>query len=161
MAIPFEPETSASQSSTGLVVTFTDISPYGSANTEGYVKADFTTNTIEIFDAYGALLQTSDFLTSDTVTYNQTSDHWFTTVRTLAGIASYSKTEKFPLKRITINKLEKVLASGCCQGMANESNLCKATTFLYDSDFTAIVGNSVGWQKDIDNANSYLNEILL
>lgn len=156
----FAPSTEASQSANGLVVTFLDTSNYGD-NTENYTKSDFTTNTIQIYDADGTLLQTSDFLTSDTVTYNQTSDHWFTTVRTLAGVASYSRTEKFGLKRITINKLEKVLASGCCQGMANESNLCKAITFLFDSDYALPVGNSVAWQKDVDNANSYLNEILL
>jgi hypothetical protein len=107
------------------------------------------------------VLDTLNFLTSDTVTYNQTTDHWFTTVRTLAGIASYSKTEKFPLNRITTNKLQRVLASGCCQGMANEANLCKVNTFMQDALYAEPLGASVRWQQDINNANSYLNEILL
>jgi hypothetical protein len=156
----FYVETSATQSSDGLVVTFTDQSNY-SDNDESYDKADFTTNTIVLYDAYGAVLDTLNFLTSDTVTYNQTTDHWFTTVRTLAGIASYSKTEKFPLNRITTNKLQRVLASGCCQGMANEANLCKVNTFMQDALYAEPLGASVRWQQDINNANSYLNEILL
>lgn len=157
----FAVSTEASQSSDGLIVTFLDTSNYGS-NDEGYDKSEFTTNTIQIYDADGVLLQTSDFLTEDTVEFNQVKDHWFTTVRTLAGVASYSKTEKFAnLYRITTNKLERVLGSGCCQGMSNSSNLCKANTFLQAATFAAPVGNSVAWQTDVDNANSYLNEILL
>lgn len=155
----FEPATSASQSSDGLVVTFLDESNY-SDNTEGYVKSDFTTNTIVIKDASGNILQTSNFLTSDTVTYNQTKDHWFTTERVLAGIADYTRTEKFPLKRITINKLQKVLGSGCCQGVTNAKNLCEANAFINGANYAAPSGNSVFWQNSIDAANLYLDIVL-
>ena len=79
----FTVSTEASQSSDGLTVTFMDESNY-TDNTEGYDKADFTTNTIVIKDAYGATLQTSNFLSSNTVTYPQASDHWFTTERVLS-----------------------------------------------------------------------------
>jgi hypothetical protein len=160
MALPFEPSTTASQNSTGLVTTFLDTSNY-TDNDEGYVKADFTTNTIQIYDAYGVLLQTSNFLTSDEVTFEQTADTWFTIVRTLAGIASYEVTEKFALNRITTNKLQDVLSSGCCQGRSNEANLCKVNTFLQDADYAIPIGNAVRWQLDINNANSYLDQILL
>lgn len=155
----FAVSTSAAQSSDGLVVTFTDTSNYD-INDEGYTKSNFTTNTIVIKDAYGAILQTSNFLSSDTVTYNQTKDHWFTIERTLAGVASYSATEKFPLKLITTNKLQTVLGSGCCQGTQNAKNLCEANAFINGADFAAPSGNSVAWQKFIDAANSYLDIIL-
>ena len=155
----FTVSTEAAQSSDGLVVTFTDTSNYAD-NTEGYVKADFTTNTIVIKDANGAILQTSDFLASDTVVYNQTSDHWFTTERALEGIASYTKTEKFPLKRITTNKLQTVLGSGCCQGATNAKNLCEANAFINGANYAAPSGNSTGWQNYIDAANSFLDLIL-
>jgi hypothetical protein len=148
----FAPQTDATQDATGLIVTFTDVSNYGD-NTENYVKADFTTNTIQIYDAFGTLLQTSNFLTGDTVTFNQTKDHWFTTVRTLAGVAPYSVTEKFPLKRITTNKLQRVLGSGCCQGASNAKNLCEANAFINGANYAAPEGNSA--------ANAYLNMILV
>lgn len=155
----FEVSTAAVQSADGLVTTFTDTSNYGT-NDEGYVKSDFTTNTIVIKDADGNTLQTSDFLASDTVTYNQTKDLWFTVERTLAGVASYSKTEKFPLKRITVNKLQKVLGSGCCQGATNARNLCEANAFINGADYAAPSGNAVAWQNNIDAANAYLDIIL-
>lgn len=162
MAVPFYVETSAEQSTDGLTTTFIDLSNYGiGVNDENYVKSDFTTNTIVLYDAYGDILATLNFLSSNTVEYVQTKDLWFTTVRILAGIADYEKTEKFPLNRITTNKLEDVLSSGCCQGTSNSANLCKANTFIQDSQFRAVLGNSVGWQKDIDNANSYLDIILI
>src|SRR6476646_4778624 len=101
----FAVSTSAAQSADGLTTTFTDDANYAD-NTEGYEKSDFTVNTLVIKDAYGNTLQTSDFLSSDTVTFEQTKDQWFTTERTLSGIASYSKTQKFPLRRITNNKLQ-------------------------------------------------------
>ena len=157
---PFAPATDATQDATGLIVTFTDISNYGD-NTENYVKADFTTNTIQIYDAFGTLLQTSNFLTGDTVTFNQTKDHWFTTVRTLAGVAPYSVTEKFPLKRITTNKLQRVLGSGCCQGASNAKNLCEANAFINGANYASPSGNASAWQNNIDAANAYLNMILV
>lgn len=157
----FAPATDATQDSTGLIVTFTDVSNYGVGNNdENYVKADFTTNTIQIYDAFGTLLQTSNFLTGDTVTFNQTKDHWFTTVRTLAGVAPYSVTEKFPLKRITTNKLQRVLGSGCCQGASNAKNLCEANAFINGANYASPEGNSAAWQNNIDAANAYLNMIL-
>lgn len=156
---PFKPSTQATQDATGLVVTFTDISNYGD-NGEGYTKSDFTTNTIQIYDADNNLLQTSDFLTSDTVTFNQTKDHWFTTVRTLAGVAPYSETEKFPLMRITTNKLQRVLGSGCCQGATNAKNLCEANAYINGANYAAPSGNSTAWQDNIDAANKYLDVIL-
>lgn len=159
MAI-FSVETSGSQNNSGLVTTFVDSSNY-ITNDQGYVKSDFTTNTIQIFDAYGVLLQTSDFLTSDEVTIEQVADTWFTIVRTLAGIASYEVTEKFALNRITTNKLEDVLSSGCCQGTTNSANLCKVNTFMQDSQYRMPLGNAVQWQLDINNANSYLDIILI
>ncbi len=159
MALPFKVETSAVQSPDGLVVTFTDLSTY-SDNSEGYVKSDFTTNTIVIKDANGTILQTSNFLSSNIVTYNQTKDHWFTTERVLAGIASYEKTEKFPLRRITNNKLQTVLGAGCCQGVTNARNLCQATAFLIGAINAAPEGDSVSWQQDIDAANLFLDDIL-
>lgn len=155
----FSVSTSASQSADGLTVTFTDGSNY-TDNTEGYVKSDFTTNTIVITDANGEVLQTSDFLTSDTVEYTQTEDTWFTTTRTLAGIADYTKVQKFPLKRITINKLEDALSMGCCQSKGNSDNLCKADTFIAGADYSEITGNAVKWQNNIDAANAYLDLIL-
>lgn len=155
----FAPATSASQSNDGLTVTFVDSSNY-SDNTEGYVKSDFTTNTLIIKDGYGEVLQTSDFLTSDTITYQQTKDHWFTTERVLAGIASYSRTQKFPLRRITTNKMETVLGSGCCQGAANAKNLCEANAYVIGAIDAQPSGNAVLWQRFIDAANSFLNLIL-
>ena len=155
----FEVSTEASQSPDGLTVTFLDTSNY-TTNDEGYVKADFTTNTVVILDAYGAVLQTSNFLASDTVTFEQTKDHWFTTERTLAGVASYEKTEKFPLRLITTNKLQTVLGTGCCQGAQNAKNLCEANAYINGATFAAPSGNSVAWQKFIDAANAYLNIIL-
>lgn len=155
----FEVSTAAVQSADGLVTTFTDTSNYGT-NDEGYVKSDFTTNTIVIKDADGNVLQTSNFLASNTVTYDQTKDLWFTVERALAGVASYSKTEKFPLKRITVNKLQKVLGSGCCQGATNARNLCEANAFINGADYAAPSGNAVAWQNNIDAANAYLDIIL-
>ena len=155
----FEVSTEAVQSADGLVTTFTDSANYAD-NDEGYVKSDFTTNTIVIKDAEGNILQTSDFLDSDTVTYNQTKYIWFTTERVLEGIAEYEKTQKFPLRRITNNNLQKVLGAGCCQGAANARNLCEATSFILGAINAAPSGNSVAWQNDIDAANSFLNLIL-
>jgi len=156
----FEVSTDADQSADGLVSTFTDTNNYAD-NDEGYVKSDFTVNTIVIKDANGVVLQTSDFLTSDTVTYNQTKDIWFTTERVLQGIAEYEKTQKFPLRRITNNKLQTVLGSGCCQGATNARHLCEATAFLIGAINAAPSGNSTAWQNDIDAANSFLDLILL
>ena len=155
----FEVSTEAEQSPDGLTTTFTDVNNY-TDNDEGYVKSDFTTNTIVIKDANGEVLQTSNFLTSDTVTYTQTKDLWFTIERLLEGVATYEKTEKFPLKRITVNKLETVLGSGCCQGATNAKNLCEANAFINGANYAAPSGNSVAWQKNIDAANSFLNRIL-
>jgi hypothetical protein len=155
----FEPSTAAAQSADGRVSTFTDTSPYGD-NDEGYVKSDFTVNTIVIKDAEGNILQTSSFLDSNTVTYNQTKDLWFTTERLLQGVAEYEKTQKFPLRRITNNKLQKVLGSGCCQGAANARNLCEANAFIIGAINAAPSGNSVAWQNDINAANSFLDLIL-
>lgn len=155
----FEVSTIAAQSADGLVSTFTDDNNYAD-NDEGYVKADFTTNTIVIKDANGNVLQTSSFLDSDTVTYNQTKDLWFTTERLLEGIAEYEKTQKFPLRRITNNKLQQVLGSGCCQGAANAKNLCEANAYIIGAINAAPSGNSVAWQNDIDAANSFLDLIL-
>lgn len=158
MAI-FAVSTSASQSADGKVVTFTDTSNYG-ANDQGYVKSDFSVNTIVLKDAFGNVLDTLNFLSSNTVTYTQTKDNWFTTERSLSGVATYTKEEKFPLMRITINKLQKVLGSGCCQGATNARNLCEANAFINGANFVAPTGNSVAWQNDIDAANSYLDIIL-
>lgn len=159
MALPFAVSTSAVQSSDGLVVSFYDDSNY-SDNTEGYDKSDFTTNTIVIKDATGAILQTSNFLSSNIVTYNQTKDHWFTTERLLEGVATYEKTEKFPLKLITTNKLQTVLGAGCCQGVTNARNLCEANAYINGANYAAPSGNSVAWQNDIDAANLFLDNIL-
>lgn len=157
----FAPSTTATQSSDGLTTTFTDTSPYGvGENDENYVKADFTTNTIVITDANGAVLDTLNFLTSDTVEYTQTADTWFTTTRTLAGIASYTKVQKFPLKRITINKLEDALEEGCCVSKQNAEYLCKADAFIAGADYAEIVGNARKWQDNVDAANAYLDLIL-
>lgn len=155
----FIPSTSASQSADGLTVTFIDSSDYIN-NNQGYTKSDFTTNTLVIKDAYGEVLQTSSFLYTDTITYKQTSDHWFTTERVLAGIADYSRTQKFPLRRITTNKMETVLGSGCCQGATNAKNLCEANAYVIGAIDAAPSGNSVAWQRFIDAANSFLNLIL-
>lgn len=155
----FAPSTTSTQSADGLTVTFVDTSNYDE-NDQGYVKSDFTTNTIVITDAYGAVLQTSDFLTSDTVTYEQTADTWFTTTRTLAGIASYTKVQKFPLKRITINKFEDALSTGCCQSKTSADNMCKVSQFLEGADFAEPQGNAVKWQEDVNAANAYLDQIL-
>lgn len=155
----FAPSTEASQSANGLVATFKDTSNYDT-NDQGYEKADFTTNTIVLKDAYGTILETLNFLTEDTVTYEQTADHWFTTERLLEGVATYEVTEKFPLKRITINKLETALGSGCCQGATSARNLCEANAFINGANYAAPSGNSVLWQKNIDSANSYLNLII-
>ncbi len=156
----FAPSTEAIQSDDGLTVTFTDNSNY-SSNDEGYIKSQFTTNTIVIKDANGVVLQTSNFLTSDTVTYVQTADTWFTTVRTLAGVASYTKTEKFGLHRMTTNKFEDALTKiGCCASAKDKSNMCMADAFLFGADMALPVGNSVKWQQNVNSSNSYLDLIV-
>lgn len=155
----FEVNATATPDSTGKLITFKDTSNYGAtANDQGYLKSGFTQNTIVIEDSNGNTLLTSNFLATDTVTFNQTKDNWFTVVRTLNGVASVLRVQKFAIKRMTMAKLTTALEAGCCDTDPN-CYMCKVTTLIQGADYAEPLGEAVRWQKFVDAANSYLDII--
>lgn len=153
----FEVNTTATPDPTGRIITFEDVSNYGVGNNdENYVKAGFSENTISIEDADGEVLQTSNFLATTTVTFNQTKDNWFTVVRTLNGVTSKIRVQKFAIKRMVMNKLTQALEDGGCE-CDNSEHMCKVSAFLQAADYAEPLGKSVRWQKFVDAASVYLD----
>lgn len=150
----------ATQSSTGLVITITDTSNY-STNDQGYTMSDFTTREFILTDYAGAALETIPIPDGETVvTYDITSDEWINITLNLAGVASYTKYQRYPFDRITINKLEEALIQGCCQSAKNKSNLCMANAFINGAQYVAPLGNASKFNQNITAANSYLDLIV-
>jgi hypothetical protein len=162
MAIPFAATATASQDSTGQIVTLTDTSPYGAASNESWQPANFSSRVFVLTDAYGNQLAVVPLIgTNLTAQYALTADQWVNMQLQLTGInptPNYNSViYGLPFDRITKNLYRALLKSGCCQGKFEENQLYNADNYFLGASIEALSGNGAGFNVDIQAANAYLS----
>jgi hypothetical protein len=153
----FAANATGAQDVTGTLPVFTDTSPYGSGNDQGYVIADFTSRTFTLKDSAGNLIAVLDLGSNLSVTYPITKDQFIVATLTLQGVGTFTKEIKLPFNRITLNAYRNALAdAGCSCSCNGQSELNDADRFLRGAEIEGPAGNGAAFDSDISAAYAYL-----
>jgi|SRR5579863_799299 len=161
MALPFAATASATQDSTGYVLTLNDLSNYGGQSVEGYTMANFIRNFV-LVDAYNNVLATLPINNPAlAIQYALTQSLWINMQLQLTGIGGVpnynSPIYGLPLDRITKNLYRAILQAGCCGGKFEQQQLFQADNYFTGAAIEALSGNGAGFNNDINAATAYLS----
>lgn len=155
----YTPAFTAEESEDGLTITLTDTSNWAD-NDENYNKLDFTRSFI-LKDANNNILTTLTLVGGvDTTTYTLTKPTWLTIQYSAVGVVTYNLVQKYGFLRIYINRLqENLIELGSKRDLTKITNLNTSTSFYLGAIGVEPVGNSAGWQIDMDIAMIYLGKV--
>lgn len=155
----YTPAFTAEESEDGLTITLTDTSNWAN-NDENYDKLDFTRSFI-LKDANNNTITTLTLVGGvDTITYTLTKPTWLTIQLSVVGVVTYNLVQKYGFLRIYINRLqENLIELGSKRDLTKITNLNTSTSFYLGAMGVEPVGNSAGWQRDMDIAMIYLGKI--
>lgn len=146
----------ATQSAIGDIVTITDTSNWGS-NTEGYIQSQFDRQFI-LTDYNGDLIiaiviADDELIKTWAVPLN--TNPWVAIEYSSVGPVTLSKTQKYPFQRYFELAYKKVIKGNCgCAG--KRFDICQVDAYVYGSELAVPIGDSIGYQNNINSAYALL-----